>query len=116
MPIKIGGVEFEEGPKPILSWEPPYRAGLYAVMRPHKTESDSFVVLYIGESGNLSERGFLRNHHKYPCWKTKAGSDENLYIAIHKMPDSTENDRRRVEALVIRKYEEKHDHKPKCND
>jgi len=71
---------------------------------------NSYRILYFGESSNLSERGFYRTHQKYRCWLEHAGSESNLYIGIYLMPDSTEQERRKVEAGLFEQY------KPPCND
>ena len=111
MSITWGNIEFE-GPYPIKDWEPPYRAAVYAIMMRPDPENNprTYRILYFGESGNLSERGFYRSHHKYNCWIREAGSEYNLYIGIHRMPNSTANQRQDVEARLIKQYQ------PKCND
>jgi len=111
MTIKWGDVEFEK-PYSITDWEPPYRAAVYAIMMKRKPQEEphKYTIVYFGESSNLSERGFYRSHHKYDCWVREAGSEDNLYIGIHRMPDSTDEQRREVESDLISQY------KPACND
>jgi hypothetical protein len=111
MSLRIRGVEFEEGPIKIRSWNPPYRAGVYAFITPGDSDK-TWVFLYIGETGNLSERGFPASHHKYECCKKEAGSDEDLYVIIHLMPGSTSKDRREMETKLIHAGRGK----PVCND
>lgn len=109
MTINYGGITFD-GPYRVTEWEPPYRAALYAIIMPDETcKPKPFQVLYFGESGNLSDRGFWRSHHKYQCFIRHAGSESNLFIGIHKMPGSTESQRREVEQRLIKQY------KPICN-
>ena len=109
--IEWGDVSFE-GPYPIIDWEPPYSDAVYAMMiKPDpKNKPDTYRILYFGESSNLSERGFYRSHHKYDCWLQHAGSESNLYIGIHRMPNSTVEERRKVESKLIEQYH------PACND
>jgi hypothetical protein len=110
MIIKWGEVEFE-GPYPITDWEPPNQAAVYAIMMKPYPQMKVYKFVYFGESGNLSERGFYRAHHKYDCWIREAGSEGNLYIGIHRMPDSTDEQRRKLESvLMLGPY------KPACND
>ena len=99
-----------EGPFPLEDWEPPRRAAVYAIMwfnpkiaRP----SGAWQVVYVGESGNLSERGFYLSHHAYPCWKKEA--ETPLHISYLALPDSTEEERRKIERAVIRLF------RPPCN-
>ncbi len=108
MPIKLGDIEFE-GPHPLLQWGPPYMAAVYAIMM-LSVEEKTYHVLYVGESEKLSYRGFYRTHHRYDCWERHAGSIQKLYVAFYRMPDSTQGDRKRVEHLLINRYN------PPCND
>lgn len=102
-----GEVRFD-GPYSATDWEPPYRAAVYAIMV--KTD-DKYRIIYFGESGNLSDRGFWRSHHKYKCFANQAsGNESKIYIGIHKMPDSTPEERTRVEQELIARYH------PVCND
>ena len=105
MAITWGGIKFD-GPYPATNWEPPYRAAVYAIMmKPdHENKPTTYRILYFGESGNLSERGFWKSHHKYQCFISNAGSDSNIYIGIYKMPNSTEDERKVVEEKLITQY------------
>lgn len=111
MSIRWGDISFD-GPYPINRWEPPYRAAIYAIMmKPDPVnKSATYRILYFGESGNLSERGFFRSHHKYECWIKNAGSENNLYIGTYLMPDSTQDERKEIEGRLISQYT------PVCNE
>jgi len=102
MSITWGGVSFD-GPYAITSWDPPYKAAVYAIMmKPDPmNKPTTYRILYFGESSNLSERGFYRSHHKFKCWLDNAGSESNLYIGIHAMPESAQEDRTKVEQQLI---------------
>jgi len=110
MSITWGNNVFD-GPYKITEWDPPYRAGVYSIMykKNPKTKPNTFSILYFGESGNLDDRGFFQSHHKYDCWIKYAETEDNLYIGIHLMPNSTEEERRRVESDLIDEYS------PPCN-
>ena len=109
MTIKYGDYVFNE-PVQISSWAPPYQPGVYAILIPEKKiEPKPFQVIYFGELSNMSERGFLKSHHRYLCWYRQARSDKFLYIATYLMPNSTAEQRRAVESQLIQKYE------PICN-
>jgi len=110
MTITWGEVRFD-GPYPITEWDPPFKAAIYAIMmKPDpRNKPDTYRILYFGESSNLSERGFYRSHHKYQCWIQHAGSDANLYIGIYPMPNSTQEDRQKVENKLVSQYN------PECN-
>lgn len=106
MIITIGGYQFD-GPVKLNDWDPPCRAGVYAILRYDITASN-YPVVYVGESSNMSERGFT-THHALPCWLGQVSSINDLYIATYLMPDSTADERRVVETALINLYH------PICN-
>jgi hypothetical protein len=109
MPVRIENTFFtlEEGPFPLSDWQPPSRAAVYGIVM--KRANGKNRIIYIGQSGNLSDRGFYRNHHAYPCWLHESGDLSNLYIAYHLMPDSSEEERTEIESDLIEKRD------PVCN-
>lgn len=111
MGIDLGGAEFE-GPFQMEVWNPPRQAAVYAILtrQDPTAKPASYLPIYIGQSENLDERGFLRSHHKFGRWIREAGSTGNLFIAVHPMPNTTEADRQRIENQLILKF------KPVCND
>jgi len=104
--MDIGNYDFE-GPYQLDNWNPPSRAGVYCIL--HRNSNNNYNVDYVGESENLSERGFPWSHHRSDCWIQSAGSKSNVYIAIHYMPYSTQQQRTAVESELIRAYT------PGCN-
>jgi len=74
--------------------------GVYLVLK--KQLSGTYDLLYIGQTGDLSER--FDNHHKAPCF-TRNGK---THIAIK--VESSEQRRLSIEADLIRK------NKTSCND
>ena len=111
MGVIWGNVKFT-GPYPIKSWIPIYQPGLYAIMYKPKPTSDPSIysVIYFGKSSNLSDREFYRLHPKYECWIKKTGSENNLYIGIHLMPNSIEEKRNKIAEDLVNIL------KPICND
>ena len=111
MTIPLGDIKFD-GPYPIINWDPPCRAAVYAIMiKPDPIKKpETFRIIYFGESSNLSERGFYKSHHKYQCWMQQARSESNIYIGIYKMPDLTQQQRSEIEQKLVNQY------KPVCND
>lgn len=109
MAIIYDSVQFSD-PIRLNNWDPPFRAGLYAILIPDQAiQPKPFSVVYFGESGNMSERGFS-SHHKRSCWLTRAGNENNLWIATYLMPNSIEQERTTIESRLISKY------RPPCND
>lgn len=110
MTITWGGIQFSE-PESLSVWDPPFRAAVYAIMlQPDPIGNPtSYRILYFGESGNLEERGF-DSHHKRQCWVDQVNSINDLFIGIHLMADSTAEQRRDLESILLGKYN------PACND
>ena len=73
-------------------------------------KSDYYTTLYVGQTGDFSTRGFVENHHKFDCWKEHTNSKSGLHIGIYSMPNSTEDEREKVETGIIKQKN------PPCND
>jgi hypothetical protein len=100
-----------DGPVPLSDWEPPYGAGIYAICATRAVQTilgPNYKLVYIGQSGNMSERGFT-SHHRRKDWVSEAGGEDKLLIATYLMPNSTEDERLTVEQELIKAY------KPPCN-
>ena len=78
MSMTFGGYEFSD-PVRIDRWDPPYRAGVYAILRRDYSHTPSYAVIYFGQSSNMSERGFVKSHHRYSCFVNTARAESNLY-------------------------------------
>ncbi|MEW8701853.1 MAG: hypothetical protein AB2601_20525 [Candidatus Thiodiazotropha sp.] len=72
---------------------------VYTVLKRNGT---NFSILYIGQTGDLSER--LDNHHKRPCFDRNG----KTHIGIHL--ESSEPSRLAIETDLVRNYS------PTCND
>lgn len=102
--IRLDGISFSK-PFPIDEWDPPKKAALYLILR-----MDDGTIIYVGESGNMDDRGFWKGHHKYNCWVRVAGAEKNLAIAFYPMPDSTPVQRKEIESNLVKKLQ------PLCAD
>ena len=99
------------GPVLLSDWKPPYGAGIYGIYATRAVQTilgPIYKLIYVGQSGNMSERSFT-SHHKRNDWVSEAGGEDQLLIATHLMPDSTEDERLAVEQKLIKAY------KPPCN-
>jgi len=109
MNIIFGEYEFSE-PTRIAKWEPPKAPGLYVILKPDLSGSPiPLKPIYFGQTGNFAERGFIKSHEKYKDWIREVIEDEQMFIAIHLMPGSTEEERKTIETELIAKYQ------PVCN-
>ncbi len=96
-----------ETPVRMDQFDPPREAGVYAVM--HRIEAEGepprYVIDYCGESRRLGPfRGHPWINQSKGRLLSRAGSEENVYIAVMLMPDSTPKDRRDIEAVLIEAF------------
>lgn len=100
------------GPSLLKYWTPPKTSGLYAILSFSNgllLKPNTWSVLYIGETGDLSDRGFPTSHHAYQRWISASGSSDNLYIAAYLTQFLTPAQRRKYEQQLISEYQ------PPCN-
>ena len=105
MAIQILHYEFL-GPIKLSEWGPPMEAVVYIIFSKHK---DVFNMLYVGETGKTDAGDFFTKNAQFKCWLSHAGSEENLYLSIYPMWESSESQRRQLENKIISRY------KPVCN-
>jgi hypothetical protein len=104
MGITISSIVFD-GPYSLNNWEVPREAAVYCILY---KQANSWNVAFVGETSNLDEK-LINSHQKRNCWIESAGSESNLYIAIHPMPSSTQKERLGIEVLI------KIENEPPCN-
>lgn len=105
MAIQILQYEFL-GPIKLSEWGPPMAEVIYLILRRTK---ETFEIIYAGESEKTEEADFFTKNDKFKCWIQNAGYEENLYLSIYPMWDSTQEDRKRILDKIIQKYQ------PRCN-
>ena len=102
--IRLDGRSFGK-PFPIDEWGSLEKRGLYLILR-----KDDGMIIYVGESGNIRDRGFWKGHHKYNRWVRVSGTEKNIAIAFCPMADSTPFQRKEVESNLVKKRQ------PLCAD
>lgn len=97
------------GPFALDFWSPPPISGVYVILAPVDRLRGEFTVIYIGEAGDLSARGFPDNHDHYASWLRSSGdyTGRSLYVAYRSVPHSRE--RLSLEAALIGRVN------PPCN-
>jgi len=91
----------------LKEWTPPNKAGVYAIM--HRADSGGgpvkYTVDYCGESRKL---GAFQTYPWLPQVQkrlvSRTGSTDNVYIAVILMPESTGDERRAVEEVIIKAF------------
>ncbi len=99
--ITLGGRSFA-GPYLSPLWTAPQTAGLYAVLVPG-WRLLTFRALHFGQTEDFSANP-VKAHPRYAEWLAIAGTDWNLYVAIHEMSFSTQAQRESAERGLLRDY------------
>ena len=100
--ITLGGRSFA-GPFMLPLWSPARACGLYALLVPG-WKPMTFRALHFGQAEDFSSPSLIRGQPKYAEWLSIAGTDWNLYVAIHDMSFSTEGQRQSAQRMVAREY------------
>jgi len=102
---RIGSFSIE-GPVSLSEWEHINDAGIYAVLHKPDPEErpDTYIVDYLGEAEKLSFRGFTWKNPLKKRLLARAIDENNIYVAVFRMPGSSENERHRLARILIRKY------------
>jgi len=109
--IKWDGIHEFTKEGSLLNWVPPKKAGVYVIAyrEDPKEKPNVYTPIYVGESGNLDDRGFT-THHKKQCWLDHVNDDEGrLAVYLHLMPESSADERSQIESAIIGKKT------PPCN-
>jgi hypothetical protein len=90
------------GPYRLDSQYFPEIPAVYAILAKNMYKTVHEVV-YVGQTGNLAERGFPRCHHAYNRWVHEARGRQ-LSIAYLPAYTLTDADRRQLESAIIHTY------------
>ncbi|HEX4929006.1 MAG TPA: hypothetical protein VFV74_13460 [Burkholderiales bacterium] len=99
--ITLGGRSFA-GPFLAPLWAAPRAAGVYAVLVPG-WRLLTFRALHFAPSEDFAADR-VSSQPRYPEWLAIAGTDWNLYIAIHEMSFSTPAQRDSAARALLRDY------------
>jgi len=95
------------GPIRLSEWGPPMNQVLYLLLR---RSNETFQILYAGESEKTDEADFFTKNEKFKCWIQNAGTENDLYLSIYPMWDSTPVERQRILRKIIDRFQ------PPCNE
>ncbi len=105
MSIQILQHEFL-GPVRLSEWGPPMEKVVYVVLARDK---DRFHLVYADVCERTDDRSFFVSNDSFKCWMERAGSEDNLYLAILPMFASDPPGRRFVLDRIVNST------KPPCN-
>ena len=70
---------------------------------------DTFNIIYVSESDKTNETDFFTQNKKFKCWLSHAGNENDLYLSIYPMWNTSKEERIRIVEKAIAKYS------PVCN-
>ena len=105
MSIQILQYEFL-GPIKLSEWGPPMDRVVYIIFSKNK---DVFNIIYVAESEKTESKDFFTKNDQFKCWLSYTGKEENLYLSIYPMWESSQPQRKQLVKKIISKY------KPVCN-
>tara|TARA_B100001765_G_scaffold131584_1_gene82744 strand:- start:27 stop:362 length:336 start_codon:yes stop_codon:yes gene_type:complete len=71
---------------------------------------DVFNMIYVAESDKTEAQDFFIKNDQFKCWMSYAGKEEDLYLSIYPMWESSQPQRNQLIKKIISKY------KPICNE
>ena len=105
MTIQILHYEFL-GPIKLSEWGPPMEGVVYVIFSRKK---DVFNMLYVGETEKTEAGDFFTKNEQFKCCLSNAGGENNLYLSIYPMWESSQSARKQLVRKIADKY------KPICN-
>ncbi|MGH2707285.1 MAG: hypothetical protein ACRDJF_01625 [Actinomycetota bacterium] len=107
----LAGYSFE-GPYTLAGWTPPDKSAVYVIL--YKPDPDqkpnTYAVIDLGHTANLSEEGFPSRHPRSRCWIGKAGSAWKVFVAYFYLPGAS--DTPSIRAGIVRELSALYD--PDC--
>jgi hypothetical protein len=105
----LAGYPFE-GPRTLGGWTPPAGPSVYAVMYKPEPARETYAVIYVGHSDDMSAEGFPFNHPGAPCWVRRAGGRWGVYICTYDVPGGLRSHREQIAGELAAIY------RPSCNE
>jgi len=94
------------GPIKLSEWGPPMDRVVYIIFSKNK---DVFNIIYVAESEKTESKDFFTKNDQFKCWLSYTGKEENLYLSIYPMWESSQSARKQLVRKIADKY------KPICN-
>ena len=61
-------------------------------------------MIYVGQSDKTEARDFFTKNDQFKCWLSYAGKEENLYLSIYPMWESSGSERLQLAQKIVNKY------------
>jgi hypothetical protein len=106
----LAGYPFE-GPRVLAGWTPPAVPAVYAIaVKPEPdAKPDTYAVIYVDHSADLSAERFPFNHPRASSWVRRAGSRWKLFICTYEVPGGLRSHREQIARELMAIY------RPSCN-
>jgi hypothetical protein len=105
----LAGYPFE-GPRLLGGWTPPAAPAVYAVMYKPDPARETYAVIYVGHSDDLSTEQLPFNHPAAPCWIRRAGGRWRVYICTYTVRGGLRSHREQIAQELSAIY------RPNCNE
>jgi hypothetical protein len=105
----LAGYPFE-GPRVLAGWTVPPVPAVYVVMYKPDEDAESYAVIYVGHSEDLSAERLPFRHPRSPCWVKRAGSKWRLHVAWFEVPGGQTGHRKQIAEELCAVY------RPGCNE
>jgi hypothetical protein len=106
----LAGYPFE-GPRVLAGWTAPAKPAVYAIaVKPEpETKPDTYAVIYVDHSDDLSVERFPFNHRMAASWVRRAGDRWKLYVCTYEVPGGLRSHREQIARELMSIYH------PSCN-
>lgn len=106
----LAGYSFE-GPRVLAGWTPPAVPAVYAIVCKDDpgAKRETYSVIYVDHSDDLSKERFPFNHPKAPAWIRRAGDRFRVSICFFQVPGGTRAHRAQIAEELCAIYQ------PSCN-
>jgi hypothetical protein len=104
----LAGYPFE-GPRVLAGWTPPGVAAVYAVVYKPEPATETYAVIYVDHSDDLSTERLPFNHPRAACWIKRAGDRYKLSICTYEVPGGLRSHREQIAHELTAIY------RPGCN-
>ena len=106
----LAGYPFE-GPRVLAGWTPKPVPAVYAIaVKPDPDgKPDTYAVIYVDHSEDLTTERFPFNHRRAASWVRRAGDRWKLYICTYEVPGGLRSHREQIARELMAIYH------PSCN-
>ena len=99
----LAGYPFE-GPRLLAGWTPPARPAVYAILIKPDQGVDTYAVIDVDHSDDLSTARLPFRHPRASCWERRAGDRWKLSICTYEVPGGLRSHREQIARELVAIY------------